>query len=370
MRKKIRYAVVGLGHIAQAAVLPAFEHASENSELVALISGDQEKLRKLGKKYSVDKLYEYSQYKECLKTGDVDAVYICTPNTLHHDFAKIAAEHGVHVLCEKPMATTESDCLKMIDAAYANHIKLMIAYRLHFEPANLHAVHIASTGKLGELKVFNSLFSMQVRDPNNIRMKSDLGGGPLWDIGIYCINAARYLFRDEPIEVFAFGGKTDKRKFREVNENVGAVMKFPGGKVASLSISFGAADAATYDLVGTKGRIHLDNAYDYSKETSFEWTHERKFVKKVFPVCDQFAPELIYFSNCILKNKTPEPSGLEGLADVKIIRAIQRSMKIGAGVVLEPIQKSARPSKAQKITRPPVRPMPKEIHASGPRKAG
>ncbi len=370
MKKNIRYAVVGLGHIAQNAVLPAFEHAGENSELVALVSGDDEKLKALGKKYSVDKLFHYAQYEECIASGDVDAVYICTPNTLHHQFAMKAAKHGVHVLCEKPMATTEADCQKMINSARVNRVKLMVAYRLHFEPANLHAINIASTGKLGELKLFNSVFTMQVKDRGNIRLKADLGGGPLWDIGIYCINAARYLFREEPEEVFAFGSKIDKKRFREVSENVCAVMKFPGGKLASFSISFGAADTAKYELIGAKGRIHLDNAYDYSKDTTFEWISERRSVKKVFPVCDQFAPELIYFSDCILRNKTPEPSGLEGLADVKIIRALRRSIKIGAGVVLEPIEKSARPSRAQKITRPPAQQPSNEIHATGPRKAG
>src|SRR5258705_1736102 len=147
-RRKIRYAVVGLGHLAQVAVLPAFKRAP-NSELVALVSGERKKLTKLSRQYGVERLYSYDQYEECLSSG-VDAVYIVLPNHLHREFTVRAADAGVHVLCEKPMAVTAKDCEAMIAAVQKNKCKLMIAYRLHFEKGNLEAIDLIRRGKLGE----------------------------------------------------------------------------------------------------------------------------------------------------------------------------------------------------------------------------
>ena len=159
-RRKIGYAVAGLGHIAQTAVLPAFAHA-KNSRLVALLSDDEEKREKLSRKYRCD-AYSYDQYDECLRRDDVDAVYIALPNTLHAEYTVRAAQAGAHVLCEKPMATSEADCRRMITACDDAGVRLMIAYRLHFEPANLEAVKLITSGRLGEARFFGSDFSYQV----------------------------------------------------------------------------------------------------------------------------------------------------------------------------------------------------------------
>src|SRR6266702_4505292 len=223
---KVRYAVVGLGHIAQVAVLPAFKNSS-NSELVALVAGDTEKLKKLGKKYSLEHLYSYEDYGRVL--SNVDAVYLALPNHLHREYAVRAAAAGVHVLCEKPMAVTEEDCQAMIEAARQNHAKLMIAYRLHFEAGNLEAIRVARSGQLGDLRMFTSEFSQQVAD-DNVRVTefTAQGGGPLYDIGVYCINAARYLFGTEPTEVFAFSSANTKdTRFQEIDEMTSALLRFP-----------------------------------------------------------------------------------------------------------------------------------------------
>jgi predicted dehydrogenase len=188
-RRKIRYAVVGLGHIAQVAVLPAFAHARVNSQLTALVSDDPQKLKTLGRRYHVDHLFSYEEYKDCLRSGAIDAVFIALPNHLHAEYSIAAARAGIHVLCEKPMAVTEKDCWAMTRAADHAGIKLMIAYRLHFEEANMTAVRLVRSGKLGDPRFFASSFSMQVR-PENIRTDKEKGGGTLYDIGIYCINAA------------------------------------------------------------------------------------------------------------------------------------------------------------------------------------
>src|ERR1043166_7437463 len=189
-RKQVRYAVVGLGHIAQVAVLPAFGNARRNSRLGALVSGDPVKLEELGAKYHVDPRYSYERYDEMLKSGEVDAVYIATPNSLHAEYAIRAAQAGLHVLVEKPMAVTEEQCERMAEAARTAGVKLMVAYRLHFERANLEAIEVARSGRIGEPRIFTSTFTMQV-EPGNIRLQHALGGGTLYDIGIYCINAAR-----------------------------------------------------------------------------------------------------------------------------------------------------------------------------------
>ena len=153
-----------------------------------------------------------------------------------------AARAGLHVLCEKPMAVTSSECEEMIRATREANVKLMIAYRLHFERANLEVAKLARSGKLGELRFFSSEFSMQVSD-DNIRLNpAEKGGGPLYDIGIYCINAARYCFAEDPVEVWATATRSGDRRFREVDETVAATMRFKDERLATFTCSFGAAD--------------------------------------------------------------------------------------------------------------------------------
>ena len=172
-RRSIRYAVVGLGHIAQVAVLPAFAHA-RNSELVAVVSDDRTKRREMAKRYGLEQAFTYEEFDDCLR--EVDAVYIALPNSMHADYTIRAARAGVHVLCEKPMAVTAKECQQMIAACRKARVKLMIAYRLHFESLNLAAMDLARRGRLGELKFFNSTFSMKVRR-GDIRTKRAYGGG-------------------------------------------------------------------------------------------------------------------------------------------------------------------------------------------------
>jgi glucose-fructose oxidoreductase len=354
--------VVGLGHIAQVAVLPAFAHARANSHLVALVSDDPQKLKILGRRYHVDQLFSYKEYGDCLRRGSVDAVYIALPNHLHAEYSMEAARAGIHVLCEKPMAVTEKDCRAMIQAAERGGIKLMIAYRLHFEAANMTAVRIVRSGKLGDPRFFTSSFSMQVR-PDNIRTDKEKGGGTLYDIGIYCINAARYLFGAEPTEVFAFSSASkDDRRFEEIDETTVALLRFPDGRLAECTSSFGAADVSSYRMVGTKGDVRLDQAYEYVYPIDVYVTIKGKTRKQSFRKRDQFAPELEYFSDCILNNHTPEPSGMEGLADVRVIEALYRSAQSGRPVKIAAVRRTQRPSMKQAKQRPPVD-KPALVHA-------
>jgi predicted dehydrogenase len=349
--KAIRYGVVGLGHIAQVAVLPAFAHA-RNSRLAALVSDDSAKLETLSKKYRVEGTFAYDDYDACL--AQVDAVYIALPNSMHAEYTIRAAKAGVHVLCEKPMAVTVAECQRMIDACRANRVKLMIAYRLHFEEINLRAVDLVRRGRIGEPKFFNSSFAMTVR-AGDIRTKKAMGGGSLYDIGVYCINAARYLFRAEPKEVMAISVNSGAAKLKEIDESTGALLRFDGERVAAFVTSFNAADVGSYRIVGTKGDLYVNPAYEYAEGLAFELTVNGKITRQRIGKRDQFAPQLVYFSDCISRNRDPEPSGEEGLQDVRIVQALYRSAETGKAVSIPPFKESKRPTGRQKITKPGVR---------------
>lgn len=360
--KVIRYAVIGLGHIAQAAVLPAFRHAKRNSQLAALVSNDASKLRELGRRYKVKRLCTYDDLDDLLASGEVDAVYIALPNDMHAEYTVRAARAHVHVLCEKPMAVTAGECQRMIRAARQAKIKLMIGYRLHFERANLEAALHARGGKLGDLRFFSSDFSMQVAE-KNIRLERERGGGPLYDIGIYCINAARYCFGAEPTAVWASAARSSDPRFREVDETIVAVMRFGDERIASFTCSFGAADRSTYTVTGTRGSVTVNPAYEYAEGLKYELRVGSKTQKKQFGKSDQFAPELLYFSDCILKDRIPEPSGEEGLADLRVIDGMQKAIRRGRWVALKSSTRKRRPTLRQEIRRPSVPREPKLVHA-------
>jgi predicted dehydrogenase len=362
---KIRYAVVGLGYIAQVAILPAFAHAKKNSELVALISEDPEKLKQLSKKYDIKGRYSYDQYEECLRQEQIDAVYIALPNHLHCEYTIRAAKAGVHVLCEKPMATSVKECETMIRTADHYGIKLMVAYRLHFEETNLRAIQIVQSGKIGNPRYFQSAFSLPVKDKNNIRLREETGGGTLWDIGIYCVNAARNLFQAEPISVFANTAGKGIGRFEEVEEMCAVTLRFPNDRLATFICSFGAADVSEFRIVGTKGQLRVTSAYEYVEPITHHLTINGKEKTQTFSKRDQFAPQLLKFSESLLNDTIPEPSGDEGLHDVRIIDALYRSAQKDQPVSLKKLQRKRRPTLRQNLRRPPVK-KPKLVHARSP----
>jgi len=350
--KKVRYAVVGLGNIAQVAVLPAFAHA-ENSELVALISGDAEKRRVLGQRYGISALGGYDELESIAHSARVDALYVTTPNAAHQRLVERAAAVGLHVLCEKPLGASTAQCQAMIDAARNARVKLMTAYRLHFEQTNLEAIERVLRGEIGNPRFFSSVFSHQVRE-GDVRTRASLGGGALFDMGVYCINAARYLFRAEPLQVTAFSVTGSDPRSAEVDEMTSALLLFPGDRVAQFTASQGAADVSEYRVVGTSGDIRLDPAFEYYEKNAIHVTTDGKTKTSETGKRDQFAPELIHFSRCILEDREPEPAGEEGLADVRIMEAILRSARLGERVQLEPFARSQRPTPEQELHRPAV----------------
>jgi glucose-fructose oxidoreductase len=330
-------------------------NAKGNSELTALVSDDEQKLRALSKAYKVPHCYTYEEYDECLRSGNIDAVYLSLPNDQHCEFTVRAARAGIHVLSEKPLAMDEHECHEMIRACSRNNVKLMSAYRLHFQEANLEAIKLVQSGKIGDARFFNSTFSMQVK--KGIRTQKIHGGGTLYDIGIYCINAARYLFQADPHMVSAFSSTGYDSRFKEIDEMTAATLRFPDKRLATFVCSFGAIDTSMYEVVGTKGRIRLTQAFEFSEPVNMEIQIGDKITHRTFAKTDQFGPELAYFSNCILNDLEPEPSGLEGLIDVHIIRSLYKSARIGRPITLEHFPRHRRPNVSQLVHMPVRKPL-------------
>jgi predicted dehydrogenase len=361
----VRFAVVGLGYFAQSSILPAFKNAKRGCRLSALFSDDDTKLSSLKRRYGVQHALPYDRYDELLATGAIDAVYIAVPNDLHADYAIRAARAGVHVLCEKPIAGSSVDAERMITACADAGVKLMIAYRLHFEEANLSAIEVVNRGAIGEPRYLSALFSQQIV-LGNTRTRSVHHGGPLRDLGIYCINAARYVFRDEPTEVTAFAAqKGDDQRFAEIHEQFGAVLRFPGERLAQITCSFGAAEQSSYTVVGTRGSLCVSPAYGASTDLAWELTVDGKTKKKNFKKRDQVAPELIEFATCILEDRAPAASGREGLADLRVIEAIEASIKSAGRVEVSRLQPERRPSLRQE-RRAPAQEVPTLVNVQAP----
>jgi glucose-fructose oxidoreductase len=352
-RAAVRFAVVGQGHFAQAAILPAFASA-DGCALAALVSGDEEKREELARRYRVPATLGYDEYERFLRSGAVDAVYIATPNDLHAELVLGAARAGVHVLCEKPLADDVLTAERIERACREARVKLMVGYRLHFEAGNLAAIERCQRGDLGRLRFFSSTIALEVQE-DNIRTKWARGGGPLLDLGVYCVNAARNLFRAEPARVLAAATtRPGDRRFFEIDEQVAATLTFPDERIAQLVCSFGAYDHSSFTVVGEKGLLRLEPAYDYTTDIVLETQVEgKKPARKVFERRDQIAAELVYFARCVRDDAEPEPSGAEGVADLRVLDAIARSLRSGRAEPVAALERPVRPSRRQAIRRPP-----------------
>jgi predicted dehydrogenase len=351
-KRKLRYALVGAGNIAQVAVLPSFAHAVENSELVAIVSGDADKRRVLAERYGVELTGSYDELEQVLERAQADAVYIATPNHLHREHTERAAKVGVHVLCEKPMAPTVEDCAAMQEACRAANVRLMIAYRLHFEEASLRAIEIVQGGQIGKAKLFTGLLTQQVR-ARDIRTQASLAGGALFDLGVYPINAARHLFRAEPIRVFCTTTRGDER-FEGTDASAAATLIFDDDRIAQFSVSLEASGISSYRVIGDSGDLIVDPGFAYAEGLRHLLTIRGRTDERRFPKRDQFAAQIVAFSRAVLEKTDIEPSAEEGIADVRIVRALLQSAELGESVELPPFQRSLQPSLRQEINLPPV----------------
>jgi predicted dehydrogenase len=336
--KRVGYAIVGLGNISQRAVLPAFRN-SKKAKLVAVVSGDLKKARRLAGRFGASDAYTYDDYDRCLKNPGVDAVFIATDNGSHARYTVRAAKAGRHVLCEKPMATSAVECRRMIQVCRENKVRLMIAYRKYFEPSNLALKKLISSGKLGKLKLIHSAFTFFL-PPTKSGQDWHLdpvaaGGGSLVDVGVYCVNTIRWLTGKEPIEASAYSWSTDPARFSGVEESIGFQLKFPDALLVQASASYGAAQANFLKVFGEKGWAALDPAFAYDEERRLFGKIGGRWFERSFKVIDEFALELDVFADSIRRGHDPEPDGREGLRDVVTMQAIYRAARKGRWVPID-----------------------------------
>lgn len=344
--KRIGYAIVGLGHLALGQILPEFG-SSKYGRPVALVSGDADKAKKIAAQYGIDpkNIYNYQTFDQIKNNPEIDAVYIVLPNALHEEYVVRAAKAGKHVLCEKPMATSAKACQNMIDACKNAGKKLMIAYRIQYEPHNRLAMTWARNQKYGKIKIIELMNSQNIGDPAQWRLHKALsGGGSLPDIGLYCLNTSRFLLGEEPHTIIASTYTTPgDERFKEVEESVFWQMQFPSGAMVNASASYGVHQSRRYRCYGNKGGwFGLDPAFEYERlqmEGSYaDGKQEVKIAPSIKEV-QQFALEVDHFAQCILENKIPFTPGEEGLQDQKIMEAIYESARTNKPVKLETITK-------------------------------
>jgi predicted dehydrogenase len=329
-KKKLGWALCGLGGLSENQIAPALQK-TEFSRLAGVITDTPSKASKWKEKYGLsDKnVFTYDTMHRLAESADIDVIYIVTPNALHADQAAAAFKAGKHVFCEKPMDVSVAKCQKMIDDAKAAKRKLGVAYRCQYDPNHLECVRIARSKELGSIKLIESSFTVGIGDPGQWRLKRELsGGGALMDVGIYALQAARYVSGEEPTEVRALEGKTNATKYAEVDESMIWQMHFPSGAIASCSTSYEMGLSSRLRVHTEKGWFGLEPAFLYTGNRGMR--SDGKAIALSAP--DLFAAEMDDFSRCILENRESKVSGEEGLRDVKIMMAIYEAARTGRAV--------------------------------------
>ena len=337
VKRKLGFAIVGLGELALEEVMPAFAEC-KYAKPTALVSGHLDKARKVAEAYGIDanSIYNYETYDQLADHAEVDVIYIILPNSMHAEYTIRGFKAGKHVLCEKPMAMSVAECHAMIEAGRQANKQLMIAYRLHYEPYNLKVMDLCRQQTFGKIRTISSSHCQNVTAPN-IRLSAGLGGGPLGDVGVYCLNATRYITNEEPVAVTAVAQQpTDDPRFREVPESIAFTLEFPSGAIAHCDCSFGTATSRRYRVHCEQGIIDMDPAFAYrglelntmqSQEDGTMVTNQLEFTSS-----SQFAAEMDHLAECILNNKPNHTPGEEGLADIRAIAAIHEAARTGTRV--------------------------------------
>jgi predicted dehydrogenase len=327
--KRIGYAVVGLGSIAEISVLPAFRH-SKKCKLVALVSHDQKRAKQLGAKFGVgaNACYGYENYDQCLHHPEVDAVFIASVNGAHAEQTIRAAAAGKHVLCEKPLATTVEECERMVETCKEKQVHLMTAYRKYFEPGSVALKKLITSGKLGRLRHMFSTYTEAV-DPKKAWQldRRRAGGGSLMDIGIYCVNTMRWLAGNSPVEATAHAWTDDPKRFAEVEDSIAFHLAHPEGLVCQGTSSYSAKAASFVQVHGDKGWAALNPAFAFEEERRLFGKIQGRWFEQKFKVMDEFVLEIDYFADCIRRRRDPEADGMEGLRDIATIQAIYQSAR-------------------------------------------
>ncbi len=323
------YAIVGLGYYATQIIMPQFANCKQ-SRVTALVSGDPVKAKRFAEEYGVPErsIYNYQNFDRIRDNPDVDVVYVVLPVSMHAEYTIRAAQAGKHVLCEKPMAVSSAECEAMITACRKAGKKLMIGYRSHFEPHNLHAMRLRREGVLGKLRFVQSEHGFPIGDPTQWRLKKALaGGGSMMDIGIYSLQALRYISGEEPTSVVAteHTDRSDPR-FKEVEDRIHWTLTYPSGLIGGGLSSYSSGHGHIR-LTGDNGWIDLDPATGYGghRMRTRIGNDEQQVTPPPGPAVNQFVGQLDHMAECAMTGKEPIVAGEEGLRDLKIIEAIYRS---------------------------------------------
>lgn len=330
--RKLGFALCGLGSLSTNQIAPALK-LTKNCRLAGIITGHPAKAEKWKAQYDIpDKnIYNYDTMEQMGDNPDIDVVYVVTPNALHAEHTIKAAKAGKHVLSEKPMEVSVEKCQQMIDACKAANRLLAVGYRSRFDPHTIECIRLAREKVFGDLKMIQAGFGFRIGDPTQWRLKRALaGGGALMDVGIYALQAARYLSGEEPVLVSAIETKTDPVKFKEVDESITWQLKFPSGVIANCSTTYIFNGIDYYTAFADKGCFGLSPAYNY--EGNHGMRSDGQEIS--FPQIDQFAAEMDDFARCIRENQPSKVSGEEGLRDIRITSAIYESIQTGSAVKL------------------------------------
>jgi predicted dehydrogenase len=308
---------------------------------VALVSGNRDKALQVADRYGVDQknIYDYQNFDRIADNDAIDIVYIVLPNALHAEYTVRAFKAGKHVLCEKPMAVSAAECETMIRAGREANRKLMIAYRAQYEPYNMEAIRMAREGELGKIRLVTSDHG-RILDPkvpaDQWRMvKALAGGGSLYDIGIYSLQAARYITGEEPVEVTAhITSDTSDPRFKEIEDLVAFQLRFPSGTLANLTASYSTSPVKRIQVFGSKASLVLDPATEYERHQMMGKT-EKEERRVQIPEGNQFAAEMDHLSKPVMENREPKTPGEEGLRDICIMQAVYQSAQQGRPVSLE-----------------------------------
>lgn len=334
--RMIGYAVVGLGNLARKAILPAFAH-SKKAQLVALVSRDPEKAAKLSAKFESSQSYSTAHYSDCLANPAISAVYVVTPPGRHEEFTIRAAEAGKHVLCEKPLAATAAQSARMVGACRQNGVLLMTAYRKYFEPSTAYLKSLIRRGALGRIDMIHTSFSEVYNPkiaPGWLLDAALAGGGPLMDLGVYCVNTSRWLAGEDPASVLAHAWRHDTRRFKDVEEGITFRLDFPSGLVVQGTSTYNPAISSFIFIQGTKGWLSLSPAYTYDEERRVTGKIGTSTVDRRFKILDEFALELDAFASAVLKKTKIAPDGAQGHRDMLILEAIYDSARIQRPVAI------------------------------------
>jgi predicted dehydrogenase len=330
--RKFGYCIVGLGRISMDHFMPGIRMGN-NARITGIVSGHRDKAERVAAEYGVPQnaIYGYENCDAMRDNRDIDGVYIALPNSMHAEYTIRAAHAGKHVLCEKPMATSVKDAKSMIDACRKAEKKLMIAYRCQLEPTNLRAIELIRSGRLGTVQAIESGYGFNIRAGEWRLNRKLAGGGPLMDVGIYALNACRYLTGEEPTEIAAHASVIDKDgRFEEVEENAGWTMKFPSGIVASCNTTYGAHMEGFYRVHGSKGVLHTEPAFAYEGIRLKAEFDDGEKLDELESERDprQFLHEGEYFADCVIQGCEPKMNGGEGLRDMELIGRIYQSCGI------------------------------------------